>query len=129
MLVSLGSLPEFHGELTTYDLKANRSIPIEAKELLVYTFVTTHGDGTFQRGYYEIFTNGRGGKLKFTQYMNVASGQGVMAVNSANLWFPVTDGMLNAKLIYATDDKKRSIAGRSQGNTEWSGVFVIGYRL
>ena len=127
-MVPLGSLPEFNDQIQTYDLRSGGRIPADATEVLVYTFVTTHGDGPFQRGYYDLSTCGKGGQLKFTQYLNVATGQGVMAVNSANLWFPVADGMLNAKLIYAADGNKRSIAGRSKSNTEWSGVFVIGYR-
>ena len=122
----LGAMPEFHDELKSYDLKVKGNIPAEAKEVLVYVFVTTHGDGNFQRGYYEMFTHQRG--TKFTQFLNVATGQGVMAVNSANLWFPVGDGKLDLKLIHSSD-RKRSIAGKREDDNEWSGVFVIGYRV
>ena len=55
--------------------------------------------------------------------MNLATGQGVMAVNSANLWFPVGDGKL--KLIHA-NDRKRSITEKREDDNEWSGVFIIG---
>ena len=55
--------------------------------------------------------------------MNVATGQGVMAVNPANLWFPVGDGKL--KLIHA-NDRKRSITEKREDDNEWSGVFIIG---
>ena len=123
----MGTLPESHEEAKTYDLRLDGGIPPGAKEVFLYVFVTTRGDGPFQRGYYELFTSH--GKTKFTQFMNVATGQGVMAVNSANLWFPVGDGKFTVKLFHASEDKKRSIAGkREDGDTEWSGVFVIGYR-
>lgn len=120
MKTSMGSLPEFHDELKSYDL----NVPAEAKEVLIYTFVTTCGEGDFQRGYYEIYTTQDG--KEFAQYMNVATGQGVKAVNSANLWFPVGDGKLNVKLIHS--DGKKSIAGKTEQHKDWSEVFVIGYK-
>jgi len=122
---SMGALPEFHDELKTYDLKLDGKIPAEAKEVLLYTFVTTRGEGEFQRGYYEISTSQ--GETVFTQYMNVATGQGVMAVNSANLWLPVGDGTLTVKLVHA--EGRESIAGKTEAQKDWSEVFVIGYRL
>ena len=100
-------------------------MPEGAKEVFVYVFVTTHGEGNFQRGYYEISTKQLGGP-DFMQYMNVATGQGMMAVNSANMWFPAGTGQLTVKLVHPSDSKK-SIAGKTQG-TDWSNVFVIGYR-
>ena len=120
MKTSMGSLPEFHDELKSYDLK----VPAEAKEVLIYTFVTTCGEGDFQRGYYEIYTTQDG--KEFAQYMNVATGQGVKAVNSANLWFPVGDGKLNVKLIHS--DGEKSIAGKTEQHKDWSEVFIIGYK-
>lgn len=126
MQVSLGTLPEFPDEVTSYDLKEGGQVPGTAKEVLVYMFVTTSGEGEFQRGYYEISTS-NGGK-QFTQYMNVAIGQGVKAVNSANVWLPIGEGKLAVKLVHP-DDAKKSIAGKSgEQNKDWSGVFVIGYR-
>ena len=124
--VSMGALPECQGDLKSYDLKLVDKIPAEAKEVLVYTFVTTRGEGDFQRGYYEISTSQR--NTAFTQYMNVAMGQGVMAVNSANMWLPVGDGKLNIKLTVSCSDDKKSIAGKTEEHNDWSGVFVIGYR-
>lgn len=121
---SLGALPEFHDELKTYDLKLDGKIPADAREVLVYTFVTTRGEGDFQRGYYEISTCE--GETSFTQYMNVATGQNVLAVNSANMWFPVGDGKLSVKLIHAEGEK--SIAGKTETHKDWSEVFIIGYR-
>ena len=59
--------------------------------MFVYVFVTTHREGSFQRGYYEISTNMLG-RPDLKQYMNVATGQGLLAVNSANMWFPVGAG-------------------------------------
>ena len=126
---SLGKLPEFDQEVYTYDLTSDNSIPAEAKEVLLYTFITSIGEGYFQRGYYEIFTSD-GGK-DFKQYMNVATGHGFNIVNSGNLWFPMTkDHQLKVKLIHAAckKSKNKSIAGRLAGK-DWSDVFVIGYRL
>ena len=60
--------------------------------------------------------------------MNVATGEGLMAVNSDNLWFPFGEGKLNATLIHPSD-RKRSIAGKAADeDNQWSGVFIIGYR-
>lgn len=98
-------------------------MPSTAKEVLVYVFVTTSGEGEFQRGYYEISTSNKG--KQFTQFLNVAVGQGIAAVNSANIWLPVGEGKLAVKLVHP-DDAKKSIAGTS--GEDWSGVFVIGYR-
>lgn len=126
-LAHLGDLPEFPDQGTTYDLKSNGQVPPDAKEVFIYVFVTTRGEGNFQRGYYKLFTSKA--EKQFKQFMNVATGQGVMAVNSANLWFPMGDGKLNVTLKHDSNDKKRSIAGKTtQQHTEWSGVFVIGYR-
>ena len=126
MKVPLGTLPEFPDKMTTYDLLKDLEggqVPSTAKEVLVYVFVTTSGEGEFQRGYYEISTSNKG--KRFTQYLNVAVGQGIAAVNSANLWLPVGEGKLAVKLVHP-DDAKKSIAG-ARGE-DWSGVFVIGYR-
>ena len=126
VLDSLGTLPEFPDQRKIYDLTANGQIPPNAKAVLVYVFVTTLGDGNFQRGWYEIST--RQGETKYSQFMNVATGQGLMAVNSGNLWFLFGDGKLDAKLSHPSD-RKRSIAGKmADEDEEWSGVFVIGYR-
>jgi len=58
MRISLGSLPEYDDELKSYDLQLDGKIPAEAKEVLLYTFVTTRGDrDDFHRGYYEISTS------------------------------------------------------------------------
>ncbi|XP_078376979.1 uncharacterized protein LOC144660250 [Oculina patagonica] len=122
MKVSLGTLPEFHEEMKSYDLKVGGQVPAEAKKVFVYTFVTTNGEGDFQRGYYEISTS-KGGK-QYTQYMNVATGQGVKAVNSANMWLPMGDGKLTVKLVHA--EGKKSIA--SGEHKDWSELFVIGYK-
>ena len=126
---SLGKLPEFDQQVCTYDLTSDGGIPAEAKEFLVYTFITSIGEGDFQRGYYEIFTSD-GGK-DYKQYMNVATGQGVNIVNSANQWFPMTaDHKLKVKLYHAESQKSKnkSIAGRL-ADKDWSDVFVVGYRL
>mmetsp|Transcript_64083 Transcript_64083/g.102016 ORF Transcript_64083/g.102016 Transcript_64083/m.102016 type:complete len:125 (-) Transcript_64083:375-749(-) len=115
---SLGQLPEFDQDVQTYDMK----LPDSANEVLIYTFVTTSAEGEFQRGYYEISTT-KDGK-QFTQYMNVATGQGVKAVNSSNMWFPKGDGKLSIKLVHGSE-KKTSIKGKV---ADWSEVFIIGYR-
>lgn len=115
---SLGKLPECNEDVQTYEMK----LPDSANEVLIYTFVTTSGEGEFQRGYYEISTTKEG--KKFTQYMNVATGQGVKAVNSSNMWFPKGDGILTIQLVHGSE-KKTSIKGKVADCSE---VFVIGYR-
>ena len=123
----MGVLPEFPAQVKTYNLSVDGGIPPEAKEVFVYAFVTTHaGDGEFQRGYYEMSTSLLAGvePIQYKQYMNVATGNGVTAVNSSNMWFPVADGQLTIKLIHPGDSKK-SIAAKQK---DWSEVFVIGYR-
>ena len=123
MNVLLGTFPEFPDKVESYNLGVGGQVPTTAKEVLLYVFVTTSGDGEFQRGYYEISTS-KGAK-QFTQYLNVAVGQDIVAVNSANLWLPVGDGKLQVKLVHP-DDAKKSIASKS--GEDWSGVFVIGHR-
>ncbi|CAH3043205.1 unnamed protein product [Pocillopora meandrina] len=124
---SLGKLPGYHECEITYSFDLPE-IPAEAKEVLVYTFMTTIGNGCFQRGYYEIFTSG-GGK-DFKQYMNVATGDGINIVNSINAWFPVKDKReLKVKLYHPTSLKseKKHIAGELEPR-DWSDVYIIGYR-
>lgn len=124
---SLGKLPGYHESEITYSFDLPE-IPADAKEVLVYTFMTTIGNGSFQRGYYEIFTSG-GGK-DFKQYMNVATGDGINIVNSINAWFPVKDKReLKVKLYHPTSlkSKKKHIAGELEPQ-EWSDVYIIGYR-
>ena len=54
LVTPLGELPEFPEEEKIYDLKMEGGgVPPEANEVFVYVFVTTHGEGSFQRGYYE----------------------------------------------------------------------------
>ena len=125
---SLGKLPGYHEIEITYSFDLPE-IPAEAKEVLVYTFMTTIGKGPFERGYYEIFTSG-GGK-DFKQYMNVAAGDGVNIVNSINAWFPVKDKReLKVKLYHpmSLKSKKKHIAGKLEPR-DWSDVYIIGYRI
>ena len=125
---SLGKLPGYHEIEITYSFDLPE-IPAEAKEVLVYTFMTTIGNGSFQRGYYEIFTSG-GGK-DFKQYMNVATGDGINIVNSINAWFPVKDKReLKVKLYHpmSLKSKKKHIAGKLEPR-DWSDVYIIGYRI
>ena len=125
---SLGKLPGYHEIEITYSFDLPE-IPAEAKEVLVYTFMTTIGEGPFERGYYEIFTSG-GGK-DFKQYMNVATGDGVNIVNSINAWFPVKDKReLKVKLYHpmSLKSKKKHIAGKLEPR-DWSDVYIIGYRI
>ena len=124
--IELGPLPEYSGDEKEYTITG---VPTGAKEILVYTFVTVKGEsGDFHRGYYEIATSA-GGK-RYTQYMNVATGDGITVLNSANLWLPFgADGKLTAKLICADCEKgKKSIKGTTPVTGEWSDVFIVGYR-
>lgn len=132
---SLGVLPEYPDEVMKYDLTVAGGIPPKAEEVFVYVFVTTHGEGNFERGYYDISTSKQGGPVKYAQYMNVATGQGISAVNSSNMWFPMPDdGFLTVQLIHSGDKKKSIAAKLASGkkdvlNDNWSEVFVIGYRM
>ena len=72
-------------------------------------------------------------EVKYAQYMNVATGQGMMAVNSSNMWFPVADGVLTIKLFHPGDAKK-SIAAKMAPKkndilNDFGEVFHIGYRM
>ena len=129
MEASLGKLPEFHQEMITYDLSSGGQVPDTAKEVLIFTFITSIGEGgELERGYYEFCTSD--GVSDYKQYMNVATGQGINIVNSANLWIPVTaDRKMKVKLHHSTSQrsKKKSIAGKCAGQ-DWSEVFAIGYR-
>ena len=125
---SLGKLPGYHEIEITYSFDLPE-IPAEAKEVLVYTFMTTIGEGPFERGYYAIFTSGGGNDFK--QYMNVATGDGVNIVNSINAWFPVKDKReLKVKLYHpmSLKSKKKHIAGKLEPR-DWSDVYIIGYRI
>lgn len=136
--INLGYLPEFPNQAKTYDFSS--LLPGEVKEVLVYTFATTYNEGsTFQRGYFEMYT--QQGEDKYKQYLNIATGSDIAAVNSANLWYPAGDtGKLTITLIHPAD-KKTSIAQKAKAacakagksddpmQSEWSGVFIIGYRL
>lgn len=127
---TLGKLPEYHETSVTYSLK--EVVPAEAKEVLVYIFVTSTTEGDhFQRGFYEIYTaNPKVNEPDFKQYMNVATGPNVTIVNSVNLWFPMPlDKELKIKLYHpeSEEHKKKSIAGKL-ADEQWSDVYVIGYR-
>ena len=82
----LGDLPGTSGEVIEYKLPC--SIPITAKEILVYTWVTTKGDEAFHRYYYQIETVDKSCRA-YPQYMNVAATQDIV-LNSSNLWMPVS---------------------------------------
>ncbi len=122
--ILLGPLPEFHEEEKVYDITG---IPAD-KEILVYAFVTIKGEkGPFQRGYYEISTTD--GANEYKQYMNVATGEGIAVLNSANVWLPIGDGRLKLKLVCADCKKgKKSIKGVAAEDGDWSSAFLIGYK-
>lgn len=128
--VYLGNLPAFDQEEKVYNLLQGNQVPRDAKEVLVYTFITSIGEGeSVQRGYYAIYTND--GDKVFKQYMNVATGQGVNIVNSANLWVPMSpDKSMTVKLCHSkcSESENNHIAGKLAASQDWSSVFVIGYR-
>ena len=125
----LGQLPETDGEEVCFDVRAKLLAELgvtDAKEFLIYTFVTTRDDSQqFQRGYYVMSTTEKDDEYK--KYMNVATGPGVTTIDSANLWFPMgDDGKLKIKLTHA-GCKKRSIKNPLAGE-QWSDVYLTGYR-
>ena len=82
----LGALPDTSGEVVEHSMPI--SIPKTAKEILVYTWVTTRGDEAFHRYYYQIETVDT--SRAYPQYMNVAATQNIV-LNSQNLWMPVSN--------------------------------------
>lgn len=131
--VQIGKLPETVTENPVV-LSLDKAIPNGAEEVLIYTFITSKGEGDFHRYYYQIYTSQDG--RDYNQYMNIATGQDMNVINSANLWFPVktSDRNLRVKLVDAEGQtgprksKLKHIAGKLQEREDWSDVFVIGYR-
>ena len=82
----LGALPDISGEVVEFSLPIN--IPETAKEILVFTWVTTRGDEAFHRYYYQLETFDTSLRT-YPQYMNVAATENIV-LNSENLWMPVS---------------------------------------
>ena len=125
--ISLGKLPENDRQEVLIDVGAalEKIGVTRAKEFLIYTFVTTRDDSEqFQRGYYEMYTSKNDQQYK--KYMNVATGPGIITIDSANLWFPMGDGNLKITLIHPPS-KKKSIKNPLAAE-QWSDVFLTGYR-
>ena len=126
----LGKLPETETkDGVSFDVRAtlHKELGVtDAKEFLIYTFVTTRNDSQqFQRGYYVMSTKEKDDEYK--KYMNVATGPGVTTIDSANLWFPMgDDGKLKITLTHA-GCTMRSIKNPLAGE-QWSDVFLTGYR-
>lgn len=131
--VHIGKLPETVTEEPVV-LPLDTAVPNGAEEVFIYTFITSKGEGDFHRYYYKIYTSQDG--RDYNQYMNIATGQDMNVINSANLWFPMktSDRKLRVMLVDAEEQKgaKKSklkhIAGKLQEREDWSDVFVIGYR-
>ncbi|XP_022777874.1 uncharacterized protein LOC111319342 [Stylophora pistillata] len=131
--VSIGKLPETVTEEPIV-LSLDKAVPNGAEEVLIYTFITSKGEGDFQRYYYNIYTSQDG--RDYSQYMNIATGQDMNVINSANLWFPIKTSDRNLRVILvpaydpngAKKSKIKHIAGKLQEREDWSDVFVIGYR-
>ena len=56
------------------------------------TYLSQHTGKDLFRGDTTKFLQTLVGRPDLKQYMNVATGQGLLAVNSANMWFPVGAG-------------------------------------
>ena len=89
---NLGHLP--HGIATSESFQVEGStVPQQTTEIQVYAYISLHGlDQTFQRGYYEIYTESEDGKSKFMCYMNLANVNDSI-VNSDNIWLPFGNGI------------------------------------
>ena len=133
VVVHIGKLPETVTQEPVV-LSLDNAVPNGAEEVLIYTFITSQGEGDFHRYYYKIYTSGDG--RDYSQFMNIVSGQDMNVINSANLWFPIktSDRKLRVILVDAESQKgaKKSkikhIAGKLQEREDWSDVYVIGYR-
>ena len=131
----LGELPEKPG---TISYAVDVDVPPAAKEVLVYTFVTSKVAGPKpQRGYYTFFTTAADG-TKYIAYMNVLLD--ATSANSENIWLPVTpERKIHAELLMVSDTargkKSKKVAVgthladymRTDDDVE-SGIFVTGYR-
>ena len=131
--VHIGKLPETVTKEPVV-LSLDNAVPRGAEEVLIYTFITSQGEGDFHRYYFKFYTHQDG--REYNHYMNIATGQDMNVINSANMCFPVktSDWMLRVMLVDAEEQKgaKKSkpkhIAGKLQEREDWSDVFVIGYR-
>ena len=118
--VQIGKLPETVTEEPVV-LSLDKAVPNGAEEVLIYTFITSKGEGDFHRYYYKIYTSQDG--RDYSQYMNIATGQDMNVINSANLWFPMgDDGKVRATLICPEDEDSFPV------KKEWSDVFILGYK-
>lgn len=84
----LGCLPTKIGEVVTYNV--SKYVPADAKEILIYLFVTVQDSPGSQtkRSVYEIFTRDAS-EMKYSQLMNTVFTQNDFVMNSANLWLPI----------------------------------------
>ena len=85
----LGDLPieaDINGSVTSYpvSISGSRRPP---KQLLLYSFITIHDDGEFQRGYYRIYTVRKSDGAQFSFYMNMAKVEDTIT-GSQNFWLP-----------------------------------------
>ncbi|MDP1614264.1 MAG: hypothetical protein Q8L68_00535, partial [Methylococcales bacterium] len=112
--ISLGNLPVNPLSTVTYNLP--NTIPADAKEVLVYTYITTgYAPGGIIK--FKIYTEEN--SVQYYQYL-IANGyaQNAVAYNSDNIWLPIT----SARTLMVTS------SGSPIGPNFASGVVVMGYR-
>ena len=85
--IYIGDLPGTSGPDNAAEYSLPTGVPATAKEILVYAWVTTKGDETFHRYYYQIETSDHLGQ-PYPQFMNVAATKDIV-LNSSNLWLPL----------------------------------------
>ena len=83
IVVYMGELPTAPGTVS-YGVFST----FENVDILLYSFITIHDDGPFERGYYKIYTVRKSDGAEFAYYMNTAKVSDTIA-NSANFWLPL----------------------------------------
>ena len=137
----LGHLPLDIGTIS-FDV-TNVAVLQLAKEIQVYAYISLHGlDQTFQRGYYEIYTESDDGKMKFSCYMDVANVNDSV-INSDNMWLPFGAGIKKKVFItlHGADGSKglkpkKSMKKNDTGSMKkhcnediFAEAFITGYKV
>ena len=140
----LGQLPD---DETIHTYKVTKPIPPEVTEIQLYAYISVQGlEPTFQRGYYEIYTESNDGSQKFVCFLNIANVNDTV-LNSDNFWLPYGDGIKPAVFMQlvssggglkAKKPKRKNTKGDMKEHVNqrddeldqvYGEAFVTGYRI